>query len=184
MFNVKGILFADYVRMIRSSKRTDWSEWLLPEDVAYLRQTIEANEWYPMATFERLGNAILAVVARGDLEAVRMWGRYSVDYLVRAYPMLLAPGDAVETLNRFRVLRATFFDFEALSIPYLHEEEAQIAVEYHMGPIAEEAASMQTLGFFERLLELAGATGVEAKFRQRSWKGDDRTLIDLTWSMA
>jgi hypothetical protein len=182
MFNVKGILFADYVRMIRSNKRSDWSEWLLPEDLTYLRQTIEANAWYPMASFERLGNAILAVIARNDLEAVRMWGRYSVDALVRSQPMLLAPGDAVETLNRFRVLRATFFDFEALTIPLLHDGEAQVVVEYHMGRIAEEAASMQTLGFFERLLELAGAQGVEGRFRSRSWTGDERTLIDLTWS--
>src|SRR5688572_9555897 len=128
MFNVKGILFADYVRMMRSHKRVDWSEWLQPADDVYRTKTVEPIEWYPMATFERLGNAILAVIARGDLQAVRMWGRYSVDQMRLAYPNLVAPKDPVETLTRFRVFRSTFFDFEALSIPLLHEDEAQVAV--------------------------------------------------------
>jgi hypothetical protein len=50
-----------------------------------------------------------------------------------------------------------------------------------MGAIAEEVASHQTMGFFEKLLELAGATDVYARFVQRSWKGDPRTLIALAW---
>jgi hypothetical protein len=80
-------------------------------------------------------------------------------------------------------MRATFFDFDALSVPMLHDDEAQIIVHYHMGMPAEEAATMQTLGFFERLLELAGAKQVEAAVREKSWSGAPRTLITLHWRM-
>src|SRR5690242_17370620 len=103
--------------MIRALKGVDWSGDLLPEDVAYLRQKIAPSEWYPMATFERLGNAILRKVAKGDLQAVRMWGRFSVDPLRAASPALVAEGNPSETLMRFRVLRSTYFDFEALEVP-------------------------------------------------------------------
>ena len=143
--NVKGILFSDYVRMIRSHKTVDWAAHLSREDMFYLRLPIEPLEWYPMETFERFGNAILDEVAGGNLEAVRMWGSMSVDQLADATPALIAEGNAVETMMRFRVQRSTFFDFEALEIPTLTEDHAHVVIHYFMSPLAEEAASIQTM---------------------------------------
>jgi hypothetical protein len=183
---VKGVLFADYVRMIRGHKGVDWSGELAPEDLPFLQTRIEPAAWYPMETFERLGVAILRHVANGDMNAVRMWGRFSVDQLRALNPTLLAVGNPAETMMRFRVLRSTYFDFEALEIPMLLDDEAHIVISYYMGSTAEEAASYQTMGFFERLLELAGARdgGIAAKFVERSWAGDPRTLLSLRWVMA
>ncbi len=183
MGQVKGILFADYVRMIRSHKGVDWTRFLTAEDLGYLRAQIVPDKWYPMASFERLGNASLSVIAGSDLDSVREWGRLSVDQLHGAYPMLVAPDDPIETLTRFRVLRSTFFDFEALHIPLLHDGEARVVIAYHMGMPAEEAASHQTVGFFERLLELSGASDVASQLTERSWAGDVRTLLELSWRM-
>jgi hypothetical protein len=181
---VKGVLFADYVRMLRGHKGVDWSQRLAPEDLPLLRTKIVPNGWYPMDSFERMGNAILAEVAGNNLDAVRMWGRLSIDALRASTPDLVAENDPVETLMRFRVLRSTFFDFEGLEIPTLSEGQADIVIRYHMGPIAEEAASYQTMGFFERLLELAGATNVYGRFKERSWKGDARTLLEMSWDFV
>jgi hypothetical protein len=50
-----------------------------------------------------------------------------------------------------------------------------------MGSLAEEAAAHQAMGFFEGLLALAGATDVEARFTDRSWEGDERTLLSITF---
>ena len=176
-------MFAEYVRMIRGNKQYDWPSELQPEDLRYLQSKVDLAGWYPMETFERFGNAILKFVALGQLEAVRMWGRFSVDELRAAQPNLVAPGDPVETLQRFRVLRATYFDFDALEIAMLVDDEAQIVIRYHMGARAEEAAALQTMGFFERQLELAGATNVTAKLSERSWAGDARTLLQLNWDL-
>ena len=181
--NVKGILFADYVRMIRSKKDVDWAAQLEREDMFYLRSKIEPLEWYPMETFERFGNAILREVAASNVEAVRMWGEMSVDQLCASSPNLVAEGDPVETMMRFRVQRATYFDFEALEIPTLVDDHAHVVIHYFMGPMAEEAASYQTMGFFERLLEIGGATNVYARFTQRAWVGDARTLLAMEWAM-
>ena len=181
--HVRGILFADYVRMIRAYKRTEWTRHFDPLDLAILHTQIDPAAWYPMGAFERFGNAILAEIARGDVQAVRIWGQLSVDALRAANPALVVDGDPIETLMRFRVLRATYFDFEALEIPMLLDGEAQVVIHYYMGPTAEEAASFQTMGFFERLLDLAGATAVQAAFRERSWAGSARTVLDLAWRM-
>jgi hypothetical protein len=182
MRQVRGVLFLDYVRMLRSQKTGDWSKHLAAHDLPYLQMHIEPAGWYPMATFERMGNAILATVTRGELFPVQLWGRYSAAQLRTLNPTLLEPNDPPETLSRFRVLRETFFNFNALEVPLLHDDEAHIVIHYYMGMPAEEAASYQTMGFFEGLLELAGATDVRAAFQDRSWDGDPRTLLVIRWT--
>lgn len=178
---VKGTLFVDYVRMLRSHKDADWSKHLLPEDMSYLVRRIEADGWYPMKSFERMGLAILAEIAHGELETVRSFGRISIDWLCQQHPNLLAPGNPRDTLMRFQVLRRSFFDYSALETTSLSDGEAAVLVRYGMGPRAEEAATWQTLGFFERLLEVAGSREVTAWLSARTWAGDAETLIQLRW---
>jgi hypothetical protein len=178
---VKGVLFRDYVRMLRAHRDAAWRGDLLAEDLAYVDTRVVLDAWYPMATFERLGNAILAHVARSELLPVRLWGRMSAAALYHAEPRLVEPKDPVETLRRFHVLRQTYFDFEALVVNLLHDDEAQISIAYYMGMPAEEAASMQTMGFFEGLLELAGARDVQGWLSSKSWIGDAETLLELRW---
>jgi hypothetical protein len=63
--HVKGVLFADYVRMLRAHRDRPWTQYLQPEDLPYLDQRIDPGQWYPMETFERLGIAIMHAVADG-----------------------------------------------------------------------------------------------------------------------
>ncbi|CAN5689975.1 hypothetical protein BH11MYX1_BH11MYX1_19970 [soil metagenome] len=180
---VKGILFLDYVRMVRANRAIEWHVWLDPGDLHYvLEDTIDPTGWYPMETFERVGNAILEHVGMSELARVELWGRRSATQLVAASPMLLAQGDPVESINRFRVLRQTFVDFDALDVPLLHPGAAQLVPRFRMGRVAEQAACFQMLGFFAGLIEHAGGADVDAKFRQRSWDGDPQTRLDLSWT--
>jgi hypothetical protein len=178
---VRGSLFVDYVRMIRARKDVSWELHLEPGDLQYVNQEIDADCWYPMETFERLGNAILSQIACGQVEIVRVWGRVSVGPLTELHPDLVVPGDPLESFQRFQVIRSSFFDFEAFSFENLAPGEAQIAIHYYMGETAEEAASFQALGFFEGVLEVAGGRDIEASFSSRSWAGDDKTLAVLRW---
>jgi hypothetical protein len=175
-------LFLDYVRMLKAHKGIEWNAFLAPDDLQYLQMQIDTTAWYPMATFEHMGNAILKFVAGDKLLPVQLWGRFSAAQLRAAHPMLLAPNDPVETLNRFRVMRETFFDFNALEVLMLHEGEANIAIHYYMGMPAEEAASYQTMGFFEGLLGLTNAKDIKARFKEKSWNGSTRTLLELRWT--
>lgn len=182
--HVKGTLFVDYVRMLRSRKSVDWTAHLSERDLAYLRTHIEPEAWYPMETFERFGLAILDQLAMGDLLVVRAWGRLQAEYLAEKQADLLVKGDPRESLMRFHVVRRSFFDFDAVTIPELSDASARVFVHYGMGSRAEQAAAHQTLGFFGRLVELAGATSVRTGFEQRAWEGDRVTVVALDWDEA
>jgi hypothetical protein len=181
MANVKGTLFVDYVRMLRAKKDVDWARYLAPQDLSYLDQRIQADDWYPMATFERMGIAILEEVADKNLGLVEQWGRMSIDWLCHVHPNLVAPNDPRESLMRFQVLRQSFFDYPALTIREITDDEAAIVIAYGMGPRAEEAASHQTLGFFARLLEVSGARDIKIGFQSRSWDSAPKTILAMSW---
>lgn len=178
---VKGTLFVDHVRILRMHKDVDWSVRLHSADLALLRTRIEPGAWYPMESFERFGLAILNVVAGGQLPLVRELGRSSVDWTLLDEPCLLAQRDPRESLMRFHVLRRSFFDYPALEVRSLTDREARVVIDYQMGLVAEEAASLQTLGFFERLLEVAGASEVTAGFARARWEGAAQTVLDVRW---
>jgi len=182
MGKVKGILFVDYVRMARARKDVDWVSKLSEEDLRYLEEQIEPAAWYPMASFERFGLAILSSIMGDRLEMVRLWGRVTADALVEVTEGLVVPGDPRESLMRLFVQQSSFFDFETFRMGAVNDGGATIQIAYGMGPVAEEAASTQAEGFFVRLLELAGAHEVESSFAQASWRGDPRTTLALGWT--
>ncbi|HEY1959134.1 MAG TPA: hypothetical protein VGH28_26150 [Polyangiaceae bacterium] len=181
MGQVKGTLFVDYVKMLRAKKGVDWARYLAPQDMAYLDAKISSDDWYPMAAFERMGLAILAEIAESDMGLVRQWGRIQIDWLSTLHPNLVAHGDPPESLMRFKVLRQSFFDYPALTIREVTDGEAHVTIAYGMGDRAEEAASWQTLGFFERLLEVAGAEDVKIAFTSTSWEGATETILSMHW---
>ena len=111
--HVRGALFVDYVRMIRALKGVAWAKHLQPADMPYLEARIDPTAWYPMATFERMGLAILAEIAHDQLELVEAFGRASVDGLLAQHPMLLAADCPRDTLMPFQSFRIGFFDFTA-----------------------------------------------------------------------
>ena len=85
---------------------------------------------------------------------------------------------------RFLVLRRSLFDFEALCVLQLCDASASIGVEYGMQPLAEQAAAVQTMGFFEGLIGLAEGGDVHGEFLETSWRGDRQTIIGFSWQPA
>jgi uncharacterized protein (TIGR02265 family) len=176
------VLFVDYVRMVRGRKDIRWGDELEAEDLMILAQKVDATGWYPMETFERLGVAILKKIALGQLEGVRMWGRFQLNAVRKEFPMLVADGDPRETLMRFDVLAESFFDYGALGVHSMSDGHAYMWIRYQMGKVAEETASYQTMGFFEGLLEAAGAKDIHARFTAKAWEGAERTMVELHWA--
>lgn len=175
------MLFVDYVRMIRGRKDVDWMPYLDGADLAYLSQPIDPTSWYPMETFERLGVAILKEIAHDLQEGVRMWGRFQVLASRKQFPDLIADGSPRETVMRFRTLSRGFFDYDAVHIADVEEEEATVSIAYGMGPVAEETACNQSLGFFEGLVEAAGGKETRGELVACSWKGAPRTIVRVQW---
>jgi hypothetical protein len=53
-----------------------------------------------------------------------------------------------------------------------------------MMPLAERAAAVQTMGFFEGLIGLAEGSDVSGEFLESSWRGDRQTIIGFAWHPA
>lgn len=181
MKHVKGVLFLDFVRMLHAHKEVPLDRHLRPEDLRYLAERIDPAAWYPMEVYERMGLAILAEIARGDLQAVREWGRRTIDELLLRQPELFENADALELFMRFHVLRQSLFDFPAAQVTAIHDGQARLEIGYGMSATAEEAAVHQSLGFLERLIEVAGGVSPEVCLRSRSWAGDPATVIQVRW---
>jgi UTP--glucose-1-phosphate uridylyltransferase len=151
--------------------------------MAILMASIDPDAWYPMATFERFGLGILREIAHGQLEGVRMWGRFQLDPVCKRYPMLVAKGDPRDSMMRFGVLADSFFDCGALAVVSVEDDHAVVAIDYGMSAAAEETASYQSLGFFERLVEVSGGKNVDARFKTKAWEGAKKTLLDVHWEL-
>jgi hypothetical protein len=180
--SVRGAFFSEYVRMIRRRKDVDWARVLVPEDLRYLNERIASETWYPMATFERFGIAILEHMGGVTHHTVRVWGRLSAAQFAAREPRIVAAGDPIESLMRLRVMRNSLFDFPAFDIPHMGVGHAEVTIMYYMSPPAEEAACHQTAGFCEEVVSMTGATSVDGKFERRSWEGDETTSFLLRWS--
>jgi hypothetical protein len=179
--SVKGVLFVDYVRMLRVHRDRSWVEHLHPEDVVFVDEHADPESWYPMDVFERLGIAILKTVAEDNLDLVRRWGRLNAAHVTGSVEGLVVPEDPRESLMRFQVYRRSFFNFDTLDMLQIDDGLADLRVGYGMSAVAEEAASFQTMGFFEGLIELADGRAIQASFLERSWAGDARTLLRFAW---
>lgn len=134
-----------------------------------------------MESYERMGLAIMDKIAGGSFALIRRWGRETVRALHQVHPDLIEEGDPTETFRRFDRIRETFFDFPAVESKFIREGQAVFEIQYGMSPRAEEAACHQSLGFFERLLELSGAEKIVVEPISRSWAGDDRTVVAARW---
>lgn len=180
--HVRGLLFVEYVRIIRAFKEVPWAQHLLEEDMVWLSQKIEDDLWYPMGSYERMGLAIMDKVAGGSLSLIRRWGRETVAALHEKHPHMIVEGDPQETFRRFDNFREILFDFPAVLFRFIRDGEVLLEIDYGMSPRAEETASHQSMGFIERLLELAGAEKITVEQVSRSWAGDDKTAIRARWS--
>ena len=180
--HVRGILFVDYVRILRTMKHIDWSKHLSTDDVAYLAARVDPVAWYPMDTVERMGLAILAEITLGALEPVRVWGSASIDSICVAHPSLLVPGNPRETLSRFSTMRKNFFDYPVIELGTLEDGRATFRIAFGMSTRAEEAATWQAMGFFDRLLVLSGARLPQVSLMAKSFAGDPHTEIALSWT--
>jgi len=179
--NVKGVLFLDYVRMIRKSKGVDWKKHLTEADVNLIENWIEPSHWYPFDTFQRMGEAILAEIAAGDMDLVRSWGRLSVSSLISIHEFLVKKGSPGESLKRFQLLKSSFFDFDGFSVEMISDTSATLKVYIATREKSLEPSSYQLVGMVEGLIEVAGARDVQSRFLSKSWEGADKTLVDYAW---
>ena len=181
--HVKGLLFKEYVIMIRKLKHVDWGKYLTPSEMEVLNQVILSMKWYPLETYQRFGAAVFQEIAKGDPEVARSWGRASMDGLAKIFKNGLIKDNApLKSLENFSRLSGRFFDFDGFDIKAHGENHVEIKLDRGFGSSFSNAYSHQMLGAFERLFELSGAIDLKAGFSKKIWEGAQNTIIDFSWN--
>jgi CheY-like chemotaxis protein len=165
--------------------RREWPAWREradDEERKALETRVDVNEWYPMATFERLGLRILREIVGTETDSIRLWGRGQVQTILSFLPDLATADDPRESVMRFSNFLASLFDFKAVQVEGVDDEDAMLIIDYGMTELAEQAASWQTVGFFEELITASGGRGVRTSLESARWIGAPQTRVHLTWS--
>jgi hypothetical protein len=188
MAEIKGSMLLNVARLIRANKEKDWAKYLNEKDLALIHSQILPSTWYPMDTYERAEIAVFHEIAQGKLEVARVWGRFLLEDMVkRVYQNLVEEQDPMSALQKFAVFRKQLLrfenpDFQALECKKLGPKEALMTVRLDR-PVAEfEAHCNQTVGTFERLVELAGGKEVKAEILEHDYKGPKPFVnIKISW---
>lgn len=165
--------------------RREWKDWrthVTADERAVIESRIQPDEWYAMELFERLGLHILANVVGRETDSIRLWGRTQVQNILTFVPEVASANDPRESVMRFSNFFVSFFDFPALQLDAVDDSDALVVVDYGMSAAAEEAATWQTVGFFEELLAASGGRAVRANLASARWKGAAETRISLSWA--
>jgi len=152
------------VKLLRSHKVAERAgQHLRLEDAHFLIGRLDPDGWYPMATFERLGLAILSEIVGLETDSIRLWGRAQLAGLLKFFPDLSHAGDARDAIMRLQTLMRSLFDFECVTVEEVDDESAFVSVAYGMAEAAELAATWQTVGFFEELITASGGQNVHGE---------------------
>ncbi len=180
MKRVKGSILAGWVKSIRADKQTDFSQWLRDEDREIVSGTVLSSSWYPFETYQRCCRAVFQLHARGDPEVLSGWGAANAEAILRStYPNHIIDGEPVRSLQKHLSVVRLFFDFGSISCEVLSENRVQVAAE-GFPPDFEEICHLLR-GWYGRILEMAGAAGVQSRFVSMAPKGDPVTRVVYWW---
>ncbi len=188
MSEVKGSLLLEVARLIRANKDRDWTKYLTERDLEIVHSQILPSSWYPLDTYERAELAIFKEIGREKLENARTWGRFAMDDMIKTvYQNLVEEQEPMQTLQRFALFRRQLFKFpdpafQTIEFKDLGPNHSQVII--RLGhPLKEfEVYSYQSMGMFERLVELAGGKEVRVVTVDHNWDLPiPYAVLDLSW---
>jgi hypothetical protein len=181
-WQVKGSLLLDYIRMIKANKDKPWHKYLTPEDMEIIEGRVLPSVWYPYETFRRCGLATFHELAGGKVEAVRAWGKISMEQLVKGlYSSVVTEKDPMKAIERFVSMRRQFFDFDARTHEKVGEKHIKVRLQTIPDREGIEAYTAQLTGGFEKLIELTGGKNPKIVLTKKQWAGDPVTELDISW---
>jgi len=170
MVRVKGSMLVLLVKAIRA----DRSGRLLAAVPAEHREAVGGMilpiRWYPFELYQALQDTLVRVLAAGDMEIVRQWGRVTAeDAMTTTYSAVLRQGDPIGTLANYESFFRRFFEGTEFVVQPLGGDRALVRVAGF--PPDWQPIYHVIRGWLEKTLELVGARGPQVDFRARSWEG-------------
>lgn len=177
MAKVKGMLLVPWVKIARADKTGAFDKWLDDSDRQIVSSRVFPSSWYPLDTYRHLFDAVSTVFANGNEQTIQEWGYdASVELLTGPYRNIIVPNSPLESMKKCMFMGALFFDPGKTEIKILGEK----AFEIHLIDYPPDFKNLYflLLGWYARLLDLAGAQNIESEITAKSWLGmSEHTII-------
>jgi hypothetical protein len=182
MMQVKGSVLIDFVKTIRADKSGVYDRYLTDEDKRLIQQRILPSAWYPFDTFKNVFQAAFEVLAKGDLEKVREWGRAYGEVITKTiYKGLLKKGQPMEHLKRYPTAIRNFFDAGSIEVKEVSKNEAEMILKGFDTGFVPIFYIM--FGWLEKTLEMCGAKNIQFETLEKAWEGAPQTRIRMSWEL-
>jgi uncharacterized protein (TIGR02265 family) len=178
MRKIKGTLVVGMVKTVRRDKSGAIMSRLGEDAQELCRSRILPVGWYPLEPYQDLFNTVVDVMAGGDMEVVRQWGRaYAEEVVKTIYRSAIVPDDPIGSLSKYETLFNHFYSFGTLTVERRSPQEAALSIR-DFDP-DWEAAYHLIRGWLEQTLVLGSARDPQVGFEARSWQGDPETRYKI-----
>ncbi|OQX62674.1 MAG: hypothetical protein B5M56_05740 [Desulfococcus sp. 4484_241] len=179
MKKVKGSVLAPFAKTINADKSGIYDTILSAEARETVASHIINSAWYPYEIYRECFEAVVSVVAKGDLNICTDWGReYSEKILGTFYKAALHQKDPEDGVKMFQTVWNNLFSFGSVSGNLLPGNELIISIDFDRD---FETWYYLAMGWIERNTEIVLNQKVKSEFTEKSWEGAPMTKIRLTW---
>jgi hypothetical protein len=181
MRHVKGSMFIEIVKGIKSDKSGVFDNLLTEEDKKLLSRTILLGSWYPYDVYKRCFNALAQVYAKGDMEICRQWGHAQGEEMIKSvYKSVLKEKNYKTAMERVKSIYKLMYDFGEIALSFISDNELEIS--YKGFDTDFEVSYIVGQGWMEKILEICGCKDVKSKFLVKSWEGAGDTTLHFSWT--
>jgi len=153
----------------------------LPAEDQQALSSVLTVRWYPFEMGKRLDDAIVAVCGKGDSSLFKQLGASSADKNLRTlHKSFLSPGNPHAFLAKARTIYALYY--ETGHREYERTGEARGVLTTHDAETFSVHDCQTVIGWYERALEMCGASGVRIVEEQCRATGGATCRYLVSWN--
>ena len=181
MRQIKGAVFKYFIMNIRANKTGIYDELLTEEEKEIVNQRILDAVWYPYDHFKKIFSAVAKAEANNDMNNIIKWGYdYAQKTLDRMYKDRMKKRGLRLAITTYDHMFKLWFDFGKQKGEIISDNEVNISFDDFDKDF--DLFYYLACGWIQSFFEAYLGTKVSTKFLQKSWEGDEQTIINLTWT--
>jgi hypothetical protein len=181
---VKGVIFLDFVKTIRTSKDDRILSYLTEKDREVISGMIFPSGWYQLDTFLHCLTAVYEVLGEKKPENARMWGRvFGGKIFTGIYKDIIFSNDndIMVALKGFALTSKTFFTDSGLEMIYADGKKAGFRVTRVPQLPAITIFFHVLAGSLEVYIEMAGGKNPRVSFTEKVVNGKKEVVYETLW---
>ena len=180
MKKIKGALLKYFIINIRANKTGIYDEILTEKEKEIVNQQIHDAIWYPFEHYQIAFTAIFKVEAKGDVKEIIKWGHeFGKQIVSHMYGRSIKKRTLRHAITSYQHLLKLWFNFGELNEDIISDNEFNLIFDGDQPDF--DLHYYIALGWLKSFFEGYLQTEVTTKFLQKSWEGDEKTIINLSW---